>query len=109
LPIETISTKTGDLESIDTQFEFDDLLDDAVARYGHEVVFSRYKAQLTIDLQAFIRTKMKASIDAATIQTSVDSWKPGVKSRPKNALEKADDFLSKLTNEQREELFSRHS
>jgi hypothetical protein len=60
-------------------------------------------------MQAFIRTKMKAGIDGATIQTSVDSWKPGVKSRPKSALEKADDFLSKLTDEQREELFSRHS
>jgi len=109
LPVETISTKTGELESVITSFDIDELIDDAVARYGHEVVHSRYKAQLIIDLQAFIRTKMKAGIDAAAIQASVDSWKPGVKSRPKSALEKADDFLSKLTDEQREELFSRHS
>jgi len=109
MAVETISTKTGDLEAVVIQFEIDEAIDDATARYGHEVVHSRYKAQLIIDLQAFIRTKLKAGIDASTIQTSVDSWKPGVKSRPKSALEKADDFLSKLTDEQRDEILGRYS
>lgn len=109
MPTEPITTRTGELGPVEVLFEVDENLDDAQARYGHEVVFSRYKAQLVIDLQAFIRTQMKGGKAPNDIQAAVDSWKPGVKAKGKSQAEKAEDYLSKLTPEQRAELLAKYS
>jgi hypothetical protein len=74
-------------------YEFGENLDDAVARFGSEVVFTKFRAAAIIDLQALVRRHIKLPEDKAMtdeqIQAKVNGWKPavavvgqGVKTKP---------------------------
>jgi len=90
-------------EAVVVEFELDKDTNEAISRYGEEVVFSRYKASLIIDLQAYMRSHMKGEDPStqAELQALVDSWTPGTKAKGKSPAEKIRDLLGKLSGEDR--------
>lgn len=50
---------------------------DAIARFGEEVVFSNYIANVKIGVQSGIRRYLEAGKTTEEIQQAYDSWKPG--------------------------------
>lgn len=82
-------------------------LDDAVARFGAEVVFSNYLANVKIGVQSGIRRYIKAGIDDAAIQAKFDNYKPGVTmDRVVDPIAAMAAKLSKMTPEEREAAFA---
>lgn len=53
-------------------------VEDAIARFGADVVFSNYLANVKIGVQSGIRRYLDAGLDANAIQAKFDSYKPGV-------------------------------
>ncbi len=84
-------------------YDFGDDLDDAVSRFGEDVVFGKFRQQAVIDLQSVIRSCLTRSMDEEATQAEIDAWKPGVKRSvtrdPKAALLAA---YAKLSPEERE-------
>lgn len=52
--------------------------DDAVARFGKDVVFSNYEANVVIGIQAAIRRYLEKGKTVEEIQTIFNTFKPGV-------------------------------
>ena len=78
--------------------------------FGDEVVFSRAKASLVIDLQAYIRGLLKQDPPktAEEIAKLVAEWRPGVKARGKTLEEKIAHLFGQLSEEKKAELLSRY-
>ena len=55
-----------------------DNLDDAVARFGEDVVFSNYQANVKITVQGGIRRYLEAGKTQEEIQSLFEGYKPGV-------------------------------
>lgn len=53
-------------------------LDDAVERFGKDVVFSNYLANVKITVQGGIRRYLEAGLDVDAIQDKFTDYKPGV-------------------------------
>ena len=109
MPIEQISAKLKDGEPVECDFDLDEKLQDAVDRYGEAIVFSRYRAQLIIDLQAYMRSLIKNDKVEDEIKTLVLEWRPGIKAKGKTPAEQAKDLFSKLTAEERADLLAEYN
>jgi len=99
-------TAKKDGKEATVEFNFGTDLDDAVAQFGADVVFSRFRAASKIDLQSIMRRYLDANKDCQDLLTL---WKPGVtlervvdpKAAAKNAFAKMSDeekqtFLAEL-------------
>lgn len=53
-------------------------LQDAISRFGEEVVFSNYLANVKISCQSGIRRYLEAGLSQEAIQEKFDGYKPGV-------------------------------
>jgi len=100
--------------AISVMFDFGDNLEEAVEKFGEEVVFSRYQTAVTVDLQGFIRGMMKKVNDKdefvmsdEQIVEKAKGWTPGVKKSPKSDKDKALEFLGKLSEEDLAEVLRR--
>lgn len=89
-------------EVFTVNYDIPDNIEDAIKRFGEEVVHSRFAASLTIDLQSFVRTQIqKDGATPATIQTAVDAWVPGVRKRGKTGEERLREALAAMPAEER--------
>jgi len=79
MPEKTVSAKLGSGESATVTYNFGDSLEDAVERFGGEVVMSTFLASAVISLQGYIRRLLTAKKSPEEIAASVATWKPGVK------------------------------
>lgn len=109
MPVEKITAKLKDSQPVTVDFDVDEKLKDAVKRYGEDIVMSRYRSSLVIDLQAFMRGLLKQNKTPEEIQAAVDAWQPGVKARGKSPAEKARDLFSKMSPEERAELLKQYA
>lgn len=108
MAIEEIQAKVGDGPKYSVNFDMPASLEEAVEKYGSEVVFSNFRSSLVINLQSFMRSHIKADdFNEAALQSAVDSWKPGTKARGKSATEKIGDLFEKLTPEERANILAR--
>lgn len=83
---------------------------EALDTFGEDVVYSRFRGSLVIDLQAYMRGLMKHKDGRKTndeIQSLVSEWQPGVKKPGRSPAEKIEDLLGKLSNEDRAELLEK--
>ena len=82
-------------------------LEDATSRFGAEVVFSNYLANVKIGVQSGIRRYIKAGLDDDAIQTKFDAYKPGVTlDRVIDPIAAMAAKLVKMTPEERKEAFA---
>lgn len=109
---ETYSAKLTNSDPVEVDYDFGGNLEEAVATFGEEVVFARYKASAIIDLQSLVRGQIRKvkegeTIDVAKIQGVVAEWVPGVRqARGKSSEEKAKDAIGKLSPDARAALLA---
>ena len=65
-------------KSLTVSYDFGDNLQDAVAKFGEEVVFSNMQQSMKISLQALMRRGFDKGITDEEITAQAASWKPGV-------------------------------
>lgn len=105
-----ISARAGteeDAPSATVHYDFGDDLDGAVELFGADVVYNKFVAASTVDLQALIRRCLTGENPKTEeeIQEAVSEWKPGVSTRKrKSAKEKASEALEALSDEDRQAL-----
>lgn len=80
----------GEKKEIVCMIDLGDNLEDAVERFGGEVVFSNFKRAATITAQAAMRRFMEQGLDEASVAAKMGSWRPGV------ALERTVDPVAAL-------------
>lgn len=101
---------------IECEFDFGSNLEEAVALFGAEVVYTSFVAAAKVDAQALVRRYLKSNVPASPelgtterpftddeIKSKLAEWKPGVKTERAAAsvTEKAEALLGKMTEEQK--------
>ena len=103
----TINADQGIYKQAVGYYPFGKDLQDAVSRFGEEVVFTNYRAQAKIKLQSLMRSFIIAGKDVANL---LATWKPGIQMErtpvapevaAENAFDRMDEagkqaFLEKL-------------
>lgn len=96
---------------IELEYDFGDNLEDAVAKFGADVVFSAFVASAKVDAQALVRRHLKSNVPAVEgvsperpytdeeIEAKLATWKPGIKAERTAASigEKAEALISKMS------------
>jgi hypothetical protein len=81
--------------------------EDAIARFGAEVVFSNYLANVKIGVQSAIRRYLEAGLDQDAIQAKFENYKPGVTlDRVVDPIAAMAAKLAKMTPEEQEAAFA---
>ena len=107
-----ITAKAGqedDAPSATVLYDMGDTLEEAVDLFGADVVFKRFQAAVTIDIQALLRRgltrvdkdKKPDPMSQEDLQALVDEWKPGVSKTRKSKSEKAIEAFQSLSDEER--------
>lgn len=102
-----------DAPSATVTYDFGDNLEEAVEKFGADVVFARFKNAATVDLQALIRRHLDTAPDApkktaAEIQELATAWKPGVVTRKrKSASEKFEELFGQLSETDRQAMLEK--
>lgn len=118
MTVREISAKAGtedDAPSATVRYDLGDNLDEAVELFGADVVYRRFVAAATIDIQAMIRrgltrtegegdAKKPAPMTQEELQAAVSEWKPGQTKPRKSKGEKALDAFNELSDEEKAEL-----
>lgn len=73
------ATDSKTKEEVFHDFDFGADLDDAVAKFGADVVFSLYKQKAVISLQSIMRQYQNKGLTQDQITDKLGAWKPGVK------------------------------
>jgi len=88
-------------DPVSVEYNFGDTIADMIKNFGEDVIQSRARASLVIDLQAFIRRQINAKKSLKEIQAAVKDWKPGVKAAGKTPAEKLQALLEGKTQEEK--------
>jgi hypothetical protein len=76
-------------------YDFGKTLDEAVAKFGKEVVHSNFKANCTVTIQSGMRHLAEAGKTDKEIQDVYNTWKPGV-ARVKVAVDPVAALIAKF-------------
>lgn len=116
MALEKISARTKDRPTpVEVEYDFGDgSLKGLVARFGEDVVASRAKSALVIDLQALVRRHLDAKEfkgspeDVAKIKKAAAEWKPTVSNGVRrSAAEKIEDSVAKMSPEEQKALLAK--
>ncbi len=77
------------------------------ANFTEKVVVAHAKSSITVALQSFLRGLIKAGKNAKEAQAATNEWKPGMRTPGKSKLEKAEDYLGKLSEDERKALLKK--
>jgi hypothetical protein len=97
------NTKDGE-HSIEFDYDFGDSLDQAVERFGAEIVWAHTLRSLTIAVQGAARGMMKSGKSREEILDAMSKWKPGEPRQVKSNDEKMAELVAKMTPAQLEAL-----
>lgn len=90
-------------QEISVEYDFGDNLNEATELFGADVVFSNFKASVTVTLQGFMRSQMKADKEGNVktdeeVIAAVAGWLPGQRtSRGKSKAEKLADLFKGMS------------
>lgn len=77
--------------------EFPASIDEAVEMWGGEVCFSRLRGAVVIDLQSFVRSKIKSKdFTEESLQTAVDAWGPATRGVGVSLEQKAENLMASM-------------
>lgn len=65
-------------KSLTVSYDFGENLQDAIAKFGEEIVFSNAVQSMKISLQALIRRGFDKGVEDSQIAEQAAAWKPGV-------------------------------
>jgi len=99
--VKTTSKKTN--REMEVEYDFGATLEDSVAKFGADVVHSKFVDSAIIALQAAVRTALDAGKTEAEVLQKVQNWKLGVVNRTPgvSSVDKAITTITKLPEEQR--------
>lgn len=102
----TVSARTEKSDRVvSTTYDFGSNLDEAVEKFGENVVYGVFLDQATIRLQAMLRRCITDEVADKEIAAKVEAWKMTVGGRERrSAAEKVQDLLGKMSPEQKAEL-----
>jgi len=115
--------RKDDTNATEVEYDFGDNLDEAVKKFGGDVVFAKFKQSAIIDLQSMIRRALEATeekvdkegkvvrkaskLDIDALQTQVNGWKPDNKVTVRmSAAEKVKKAVGDMTPEERADLIA---
>ena len=79
-------------------------LKECAANFGEEITVAHCKSSITVALQSFVRGLVKQGKSKADIQKAVNEWKPSTRTPGKSRMEKAEDLVTKLSEDERKAL-----
>lgn len=97
-------TNPGDgvsAEPVTVEYDFGDNLADMTSKFGEDVIQSRARASLVIDLQSAIRRHINAGKSDDEITAAVAAWVPGVKAAAKSPADKLKALLDGKSDEEK--------
>lgn len=83
-------------------------IEQLVENFGADIVFSKAKQAVVINLQSFIRSQIEAGKSPDEIQEAANEWRPGTRRPAKSAAEKLGELLAKMSPAEREALLQQH-
>lgn len=107
MSVQQISAKiTGDHpragQVFTVNYDIPETIQEAVNKWGEEVVYSRFKQSLVIDIQSKIRGEIKKdNATPETVQEAVSQYTPDVKRPGVPFSQKVEDFLKNMDPEER--------
>lgn len=89
-------------------FDFGDTLDEAVSKYGEEIIYDLASRAAVIKLQGVIRAELKAGKLPVEIETELRDWRPDVSRRRtrKDVVVDLAGSVAKMTDEEKAELLA---
>lgn len=94
-------------DSIEEALAREQLPDGDENKWPVGTVYSRFMASIIIDVQAFMRSQItKDNATPESVAEAVAKWKPGLKARGKSPIEKIQDLLSRLSEDERAALLA---
>jgi len=102
--MELVKAKKGD-RVVSVNYDFGESLQDAVSKFGEDVVFTKFKQAARIDLQAVLRRGIEAGKTDEEIAQLAGQWKPGLVMRTsKDPIEVIKAKLAILSEEDKRKL-----
>lgn len=111
-----IQAKLQDGDPVTVEYDYGDNLQEAVEKFGEDIVYQCYKASLVIDLQGFMRSLLRRKPEKGgpateeEIRTLVAEWTPsrtGTRvTRP--PMERLEALLGRLSKEELAEVLAKH-
>jgi exonuclease VII small subunit len=94
-----VTAKKGDHEAT-VMYDFGDNLEQAIEKFGGDVVFSNFVQSAKISLQALMRSRMEKG---GNVSELAEIWKPGIQLQRSatDVLAQAKAKFSKMTQEER--------
>ncbi len=87
-------------QDYEVQKSFPATIEEAVEMWGSEVCYSRLRGAVVIDLQSFIRTKIKSKDFAEdSLQSYVDAWGPSQRGPGVSMEQKAENMMSAMSDD----------
>lgn len=75
--------------------------------FGEAVAVAHCKSSITVALQSYLRSLQKQGKKGAEVQRLVSEWKPGMRTPGKSRLEKAEDLVGKMSDEEKRNLIKK--
>ena len=108
----TAQLASGDYKDHSATVEYAPLdatnLNELVANFGEELVFTHARRSFVVGLQSFVRAQIETGAEQSAIQEAVQGWKPGQKKPGKSPAERIQEIMSKLSPEEREAVLKEH-
>ena len=101
--------RDGKGPSVEVQVSFPENFDEAVKAWGPEVLWTKARQSIVIDLQALVRRLLGKGKPQAEIQTLVNAWQPAVAGEVirKTAFERASEDLIRCSPAEKKALLER--
>ena len=88
-------------------YNFGASLDEAIEKFGAEVVFSGFRRTSVITAQGVMRRLAKAGKSDAEIQAAITNWKPGVQAeRISDPVARLKSMFSSMSAEERQKIMA---
>ena len=101
------ATEKTSSKKIAVTYNFGVSLDEAIEKFGAEVVFSGFRRTSVITAQGIMRRLAKAGKSDAEIQAAIINWKPGVQAeRISDPVARLKSMFSSMSAEERQKIMA---
>ena len=101
------ATEKTSSKKIAVTYNFGASLDEAIEKFGAEVVFSGFRRTSVITAQGIMRRLAKAGKSDAEIQAAIINWKPGVQAeRISDPVARLKSMFSSMSAEERQKIMA---
>lgn len=103
--------RTGDRANqvFTVKMDIPDTIQEAISKYGEEIVFSQFMASLIIDAQARMRGEIKKDdCTPEKVQAVMSEWTPKTRAPARPLSERIAELLRNMSEEERKEFLAEY-